>query len=192
MLDVISEQARVLLGLGNDLRDVDALQMALRTIVIYLFTLAIIRIGSKRFLGESTAFDFIVSIMLGSIMSRAVNGTAPFGPTLAAGVVLLFIHWVFAMLAFHSRWFGYLVKGEPILLIKDGVVQEDGMRRSHITANDLTGALRIQTNQTDPTKVKLAYLERNGQISIISQEREPRIVTLSIEDGVQTVRIEMV
>jgi uncharacterized membrane protein YcaP (DUF421 family) len=192
MLDMISEQARVLLGLGNDLRDVDAIQMALRTIVIYLFTLAIIRIGSKRFLGESTAFDFIVSIMLGSIMSRAVNGTAPFGPTLAAGVVLLFIHWVFAMLAFHSRWFGFVVKGEPILLIKDGVVQEKGMQRSHITANDLTGALRIQTNQTDPAKVKLAYLERNGQISIISQEREPRIVTLSIEDGVQTVRIEMV
>jgi uncharacterized membrane protein YcaP (DUF421 family) len=159
--------------------------------VIYIFTLGIVRLGSKRFLGETTAFDFIVSIMLGSIMSRAVNGSAPFVPTLVAGVALLFIHWVFAMLAFHSRWFGYLVKGDAILLIKDGIIQTEGMQRAHITENDLTGALRIQTNQTDPTRVKLAYMERSGQISIIANEREPRFVTLSVEEGIQTVRIEM-
>lgn len=190
-MEILGEQINLLLGIGKDIRDVDAVQMALRTIVVYMFTLGIVRVSSKRFLGETTAFDFIVSIMLGSIMSRAVNSTAPFGPTLVAGVVLLVLHWLFALLAFRSRWFGFIVKGDAILLIKDGVVQEDGMRRSHITENDLTGALRIQTNQTDPARVKLAYLERNGQISIIANEREPRVVTLGIEEGIQRVRIEM-
>ena len=191
MFEILGEQIHLLLGLGSDIRDVDAAQMALRTVVVYIFTLAIVRVSSKRFLGETTAFDFIVSIMLGSIMSRAVNGSAPFGPTLAAGVVLLLMHWLFALLAFHSRLFGFIVKGDAILLIKDGVAQPEGMRRAHITENDLTGALRIHTNQTDPTRVKLAYMERNGQISIIANEREPRFVTLSVEEGVQTVRIEM-
>src|ERR1051325_6288546 len=99
MLETLGEQIRVLLeqfhislGLHLDVRDVDPGQMVLRTIVTYIFTLSIVRISSKRFLGETTAFDFIVSIMLGSIMSRAVNGSAPFGSTLAAGVVLLIIH----------------------------------------------------------------------------------------------------
>ena len=190
MFQTLGEQFQLLLGLNLDIRDVDAGQMALRTVVIYLFTLAIVRVSSKRFLGETTAFDFIVSIMLGSIMSRAINSSAPFGPTLVAGAVLLLLHWFFALLAFRSRWFGFIVKGDAILLIKDGVVQEDGMRRSHITMNDLTGALRIQTNQTDPARVKLAYMERNGQISIIANEREPRVVTVAVENGVQTVRIE--
>jgi uncharacterized membrane protein YcaP (DUF421 family) len=188
MFEILGEQINILLGLGKEIRDVDSIEMALRTIVIYLFTLGIVRVSSKRFLGETTAFDFIVSIMLGSIMSRAINSSAPFGPTMVAGAVLLILHWLFALLAFRSRWFGFIVKGDAILLIKDGVVQEDGMRRSHITENDLTGALRIQTNQTDPSRVKLAYMERNGQISIISNEREPRVV----EQGVQTVRIETV
>ena len=191
MLQELLQQFQTLLGLGLDIRDVDSIQMALRTIVIYVFTLAAVRVGSKRFLGETTPFDVIVSIMLGSIMSRAINGTAPFFPSLVAGVILLLLHWVFALLSFYSSAVGYVVKGHAILLIKDGVVQKDGMRRAHITENDLIGALRVQTNQTDPARVKLAYLERNGQISIIANEHEPRVITLSVEEGVQTVRIQM-
>jgi uncharacterized membrane protein YcaP (DUF421 family) len=48
-----------------------------------------VRLGSKRFLGQTSAFDTIVGIMLGSIMSRAINSSAPFFPTLIAGVVLV-------------------------------------------------------------------------------------------------------
>jgi uncharacterized membrane protein YcaP (DUF421 family) len=190
MLEALWEQVQALLGLGLDVSDVGVGQMALRTILIYLFTLAIVRLGSKRFLSEATAFDVIVSIMLGSIMSRAINGSAPFVPTLLSGMVILGLHWLFASLAYRTDWFGSLVKGESVLLIKDGELQTDGMRRASITAKDLTGALRLQTNQTDPAKVQLAYLERNGKISLIPYPREPHIIDVSVRDGVQTVRIE--
>jgi hypothetical protein len=43
--------------------------------------------------------------MLGSIMSRAINGSAPLVPTLLAGAVLLGLHWLFALLAVHTSWF---------------------------------------------------------------------------------------
>src|SRR5690348_8778006 len=75
------------LALGRDVADVGAVAMALRTIVVFAFTLAIVRLGSKRFLGEASPFDFIVGIMLGSVMSRAINGSAPFFPTLVSGTV---------------------------------------------------------------------------------------------------------
>jgi uncharacterized membrane protein YcaP (DUF421 family) len=165
--------------------------MALRTVIIYAFTLAIVRLGSKRFLGKASAFDTIVGIMLGSVMSRAINGSAPFFPTLAAGVVLIGMHWLLAVLAFHIDWFGPFVKGNPVLLIKDGEVQERGMLRGGITKQDLTQALRQQTKQSDPKKIKLAYLERDGGISIIPFEHEPRVLDISVEDGVQTIRIEL-
>jgi uncharacterized membrane protein YcaP (DUF421 family) len=150
-----------------------------------------VRLASKRFLSEATAFDVIVGIMLGSIMSRAMDGSAPFLPTLLTAAVLLGLHWLFALLAYHTSWFGTLVKGERVLLIKDGEIQPAGMRRGSITEADLAQALRIQTNQTDPARVRRAYLERNGQISIVSYRREPRIVTVAVEDGVQTIRIEL-
>ena len=73
MLQAIGEQFQTLLGLGLDVGDVGAVQMALRTIIIYVCSLAIIRIGSKRVLSQASAFDVIVAIMLGSVMSRAIG-----------------------------------------------------------------------------------------------------------------------
>lgn len=60
MLQAIWEQFQTLLGLGRDVEDVDAVQMALRTIIIYVCSLVIIRIGSKRFLTQASAFDIVV------------------------------------------------------------------------------------------------------------------------------------
>jgi uncharacterized membrane protein YcaP (DUF421 family) len=178
-----------LLGLGLDVQDVHAMQMALRTILISAATLIIVRVGSKRFLSQATAFDAIVAIMLGSIMSRAINGSAPFLRTLAAGVILVGLHWLIAAIAFSSDWFGNLVKGEPVLLIKDGRLNEKGMRGSSVSHRDLEEALRIESHVTEPEKVQLAYLERNGGISVIPHKPEPRVLEVSVEDGVQIVRI---
>jgi uncharacterized membrane protein YcaP (DUF421 family) len=191
MLQTVWDQIQTLLGLGQDVGDVGAVQMALRTSVIYAFSLVIVRLGSKRFLSEATAFDVVVGIMLGSVMSRAINGSAPFSPTLLGGVALVGIHWLLGALAVHASWFGTLVKGSPVLLIKDGEIQREGMRRTGLSNNDLEQALRLRSNQTDPTQVQLAYLERNGGISVIPRKREPCIVDVSVVDGVQTVRIAL-
>jgi uncharacterized membrane protein YcaP (DUF421 family) len=191
MLQTILQQFQSLLGLGRDVANVDALQMALRTIVIYAFTLAIVRFGSKRFLGKASAFDTVVGIMLGSIMSRAINSSAPFFPTLVAGAVLIGMHWLLAVLAFHIAWFGPFVKGNTVLLVKDGQVQQQAMQQGGITRHDLNEALRRQNKESDPARIKLAYLERDGGISIIPFKPEPRVVEVSVKDGVQTVRIEL-
>jgi uncharacterized membrane protein YcaP (DUF421 family) len=154
-------------------------------------SLAIIRIGSKRFLSQASAFDVIVGIMLGSVMSRAINGSAPFFPTLLSGLVFVGMHWFFAALAFRFDWFGTLVKGNPILLIEDGKIQREGMRQAGLSDHDLKQALRMQNNHTDPANIRLAYLERSGNISVIPFKGDPRVLDVSVADGVQTVRIEL-
>ena len=191
MLQALWSQLQSLLGLGLDVGDVNGAQMAVRTVVIYVFSLALIRIGSKRFLSQASAFDVIVGIMLGSVMSRAINGSAPFFPTLVAGAVLVGMHWILAALAYHINWFGPFVKGHPVLLIEDGQIQRRGMRQTGLSDHDLKQALRMQNNHTDPKDIRLAYLERNGNISVIPFKQEPRILDVSVADGVQTVRIEL-
>ena len=191
MLQELWELLQALFGLGAYAESAGPLQMGLRTVLVYVSALALVRLGSKRFLSQATAFDVIVAIMLGSIMSRAADGSSPFLPTLLIAGVLVGVHWLFALLAYHTSWFGNLVKGQRVLLIKDGEIRQDGMREGSITHDDLTQALRMQTKQTDPGKVELAYLERNGQISVISRKLEPQVFTVSVEDGVQTVRIEL-
>ena len=191
MLQAVWEQLQAVFGFGLDAGDMSPVQIGLRTVLVYVSTLLIVRLSSKRFLADASAFDVVVGIMLGSVMSRAISGSTPFFPTLLAGAALLALHWLFGVVAYHTSWFGFWIKGERVLLIKDGDIQRDGMRRGSITSDDLKQALRLKTNQTDPATVELAYLERNGQISVIPSQREPRILDVSVKDGVQTVRIQL-
>ena len=190
-METLSNLLEPLLGLGLDAGDIDPGQMALRALVIYGFTLLIVRIGSKRFLGKATAFDVIMGIMIGSVMSRAINGSAGLLATAAAGAVLVGIHWLFGVIAYHTDWFGNVVKGAPVKLIEDGRVREDAMRGSSLSQNDLDEALRLEGMNPDSSSVALAYLERNGSISVIRRESDPRVLDVSVADGVQTVRIEL-
>jgi uncharacterized membrane protein YcaP (DUF421 family) len=190
-MEALVETVRELLGLGRDIADVDALQMALRTVIIYASALIIIRLGSKRFLGKATAFDVIVAIMLGSILSRGINGSAPFLPTIVAGAVLVGLHWLLAFLTSRLDWLGPLVKGNPVLLVEDGTIREEGMRRAGLSTRDLEEHLRLRANETDISNVRLAVLERNGEISVVPKERAPRVLDVSVEDGTQTVRVEL-
>jgi len=100
-------------------------EMALRTLIVYAAALAIVRLGSRRFLSQASAFDVIVAIMLGSVMSRAINGSAPFGATLVSGAVLVGLHWLIATAAYRLDWLGPIVKGRPVRLIVDGTVDHD-------------------------------------------------------------------
>lgn len=160
-----------LLDLSSAPTDPDSGSMALRTVLVYLFTLVIVRLGSRRLLSKPSAFDVIVAIMVGSIMSRAINGSAAFVPTLIAGAMLILLHWAFAAAAFRVHWIGAMVKGARITLIRDGKVLPEGVRRAQISEEDLAAALRLQIRDEDVSKVALAYMERSGDISVIPRPR---------------------
>jgi uncharacterized membrane protein YcaP (DUF421 family) len=75
-------------------------------------------------------------------------------------------HWVITALALRSHMFGTLLKGHVRLLVEDGVPLVENMRRSHISRHDLEEALRLK-GVDDIQKVRRAYKERNGEISVI-------------------------
>src|ERR671921_869095 len=111
-------------------------QMALRAVVVYVVTVIIVRLGKKRFMGQGTAFDVILGIMLGSIVSRAITGNAPLLPALAAGAVLLAMHSLFSAVAMHWHGFGGLIKGHHRLLVRHGQVDGREMRKAHMSDRD--------------------------------------------------------
>ncbi len=136
-MDEIEGLLRMVLGLGLESRDITVLQMALRAAVVYVVTVVIVRLGKKRFMGRATAFDVILGIMLGSVVSRAITGNAPLGPALAAAAVLVAMHWLFSAVALRWHGFGQAIKGEPRLLIEKGKVDERAMRKAHMSDKDL-------------------------------------------------------
>ena len=169
----------------------DILATTVRSLLVYGFALALVRLGSKRFLSKASAFDFVVAIMLGSILSRAVRPSGDLGPTLLSAALLVAVHWVLASLTSRLDWFGPLVKGRPTLLVKNGQPDRQAMRESGVSEQDLEQAIRLQARRTDASQVRLATLERDGSISVIPADRPPTVLDVQVEHGVQTVRIRL-
>ncbi len=189
-MDDLWGMLRPALGLGLDSKELGTAQMALRAGVVYAAMVVAVRLGKKRFMGQATAFDVILGIMLGSLASRAITGNAPLGPTLAAAGALLAMHWAFSALALRWHRFGVAIKGRPVVLVREGRADERAMRAAHLTEHDLHEDLR-RRGVGRVEQVAEARLERNGDISVIQAEKPPRVVEVRVADGVQTVRIEM-
>lgn len=146
-------------------------QMAIRAVVVFFVALVIIRIGNKRIFGKHSAFDIVLGIMYGSILSRAITGNSPFFPTLVAALVLVVLHRGLATLAYYTSFgFGNFIKGRPVQLVKDGELLEDAMRKNGITKNDLIETMRVDGSVDHFDEVESAYLERSGNISIIKKK----------------------
>lgn len=169
-LNSILDQA---IGLHRKPEDIGALQMSLRALIIFAAATAYIRVGSRRFIGRSTSLDVVLGIIFGSVISRAVTGNAPFFPTLAASLTLVALHWVLSSIAAKHHAFGRFVKGSPCVLIRDGRLQHEAMAISHISEHDLEQALRVHGLPSDFNQVKLAMLERNGDVSVVPKDSKP-------------------
>ena len=156
-----------LLGLGAKPEDLTFVQISLRGVIVFVATLIMVRLGHKRSLSRKTAFDAVLLVILASVLSRAINGSAAFFATLGGGLVLVLLHRLLAFIAFHSHRFGCLIKGLPEVIIEDGDFVLDTMRRNHISTHDVEEDMRLNLRDDDVSKVKKGRVERSGDISFI-------------------------
>jgi uncharacterized membrane protein YcaP (DUF421 family) len=161
-------------GLLGDPPDLSWAQMALRAVLVFVIALVYLRFANKRFMGRYTAFDAVLAIIFGSVMSRGVNGQAPFWPTMLSGAVLLALHWIIGAIALRSLRFSRFVKGSPRLLIENGKMNTAEMRRAHISEEDLIEDLRYEAHIDSVEGVQAAHLECNGKISVILEKKAER------------------
>ena len=156
-----------LLGLGARPEELTFVQISLRGVVVFIATLAMVRLGHKRSLSRKTAFDAVLLVILASVLSRAINGNAAFFATLGGGLVLVLLHRLLAWCAFHSHWFGILIKGRPEVIIENGDFVVSAMHRNHISTHDVEEDMRLSLRDDDLSKVKKGRVERSGDISFI-------------------------
>lgn len=159
------------LGFRSAPENLTFVQVALRGVIVMLAAIVMVRLGDKRFLARLGAFDFVLGLILASMLARAINGTAAFFPTLGGGFVLVGVHRLLGILSQRSHRFGVLVKGRSDVVIKNGCVLEQALRKNHLSEHDLLEELRLQGKVESPGDVRLATVERNGTISVILQPR---------------------
>ena len=157
------------LGLGVEPKDLTFVQISLRGIIVFLATLIMIRCGHKRSLARKTAFDAVLIVIVASVLSRAINGTAAFFATLGGSLVIVLVHRVLAFIAYYSHGFGVLIKGRPDLIIENGDLILGSMRRNHISRHDVEEDLRLEAKTENLKKIRAGYVERSGDISFIEK-----------------------
>ena len=153
-----------LFGEGNDL---SSLQMAMRAAATFFAALVFIRISGRRSFGQRSPFDYVVAILLGATLSRAIVGASPAVPTLVASLVIVLTHRALAWACIRSRALESLVVGVEREVYGDGRFNEREMVAALITRTDVLETVRQELGSDALDRVKSAILERNGEISII-------------------------
>ena len=143
-------------------------QMCARSLVVFIYGVLLVRFGHTRVFGKGAAFDIMLSVIVGSNLSRALTGNAAIWEVLITTTFLVGLHWLVAEIAFRSKTFATLVKGQPQVLIEDGKVNERVRSHENIGERDIRSALRDGGVET-VEEVKKAVLERDGSITVISR-----------------------
>lgn len=143
-------------------------QMCLRASVLFIYGIILLRLAGTRIFGKAVPLDIIMSVIIGSNLSRCLTGNAPLVPTMVATAFLLALHWGLAQWAHRSKGFATLVKGKPHVLVREGEIDYSAMRHEGIGIRDLETAMR-DGGVNDMEEVRTATLERDGSITVIAR-----------------------
>lgn len=133
----------------------------------YLALILILRISGKRTLSKLNAFDFIVTVALGSTLASVIlTKSVALAEGVLALALLVLLQFVIAWLSVRSQRFEGLIKAEPSLLVRNGVFLDAALRRERITREEVLAAVRAQ-GSADIAGVSAVVLETDGSISVI-------------------------
>lgn len=158
----------LLVGLDGEPGARTVVQTVVRAVIVYGAGLTMLRLAGHRILARHSAIDVLLGILLGSILSRPVNGTAPLLATLLAAAALVALHHLLARLSARHHGLGRVLKGEPHRLVTNGRHDEAAMHAHDISANDLAESFRL-CGHPPSEPVAGAWLERDGHISVVPE-----------------------
>ena len=143
-----------------------ALTLFYRTVLIYLVVLVSIRIMGKREVGELSAFDFVVAIMIAELAAMAMEQTdMPLLVALVPIFTLVALEILLSYLCLKSHTIRNFIDGSPSIVIADGKIIEKELRKLRYNVSDLVGQLR-EKDVSNIADVQYAILETSGELSV--------------------------
>lgn len=142
----------------------------MRPFVVYLFLLVAFRFSGKRELSQATLFDFLIILLISNVVQNAMIGNDnSIGGAFGGVAMLLGLSFTLNRVTSRSRKVRRLLEGSPTLLVHDGRILDQNMKKESVARNDLLMALREQ-GIASLAEVRYAVLELDGKISIIKAD----------------------
>lgn len=140
----------------------------LRSLAIYLFIITAIRIFGKREISQLSVIDLVFILLISNSVQNAMVGenTTLHGGLIAAGTLFI-ANYFLGEIFFRSKRISNLVQGEPLMLIYEGKPIIEHLKKAKISNDELEASIR-EHGIAKITDVNLAVLERDGNISVLS------------------------
>ena len=143
-------------------------EIILRSVAVYLFIIVAIRLFGKKEFSQLTIIDLVFILLISNSVQNAMVGT---NSSLLGGIVaavsLFITNYILKIFLFKNKMASRLFQGSPVMLIHDGVVLKEHLKKEHITIEELELAAR-EHGVSSLNDINLAVLEIDGSISILS------------------------
>lgn len=134
-------------------------------VAIYLAVIVATRTAGPRSLAQMSAFDFIATVAVGSMVASVGLGSVPLTDGLIAVALLFALQYLVALVRQRGTLKG-AIDNQPLLLVQEGQVLEDHLRAARLTYDDLRAHLR-RADVTDVSEVRAVVLETTGEVSVL-------------------------
>jgi uncharacterized membrane protein YcaP (DUF421 family) len=155
---------------GLDEEKLGFYQMGCRAIFVFFIALFYMSVAGLRTFGKKSTFDQITVLMIGALLAKSIIGNESFFAVLFAALLIMLLHRVTAWVCTKNKKVEHFIKGNPLLLIKNGKLIGENLKKVHVTKLDLMETIRQELHEDDISSVKEAYLEASGEISVIRSE----------------------
>ena len=144
----------------------------LRTLLLYMVLIFCVRLMGKRQIGEMEPAEFVVTMLLANLAAIPMqDGAIPLYSGLVSILTVLGMELVLSGLIMHSVVFRRFLCGKPVILINNGKILQENLRRTRVTLDELTGHLR-EKDVLDIRTVQYAILETDGNLSVFPYPKE--------------------
>ena len=144
----------------------------IRTILLYLILIAVIRLMGKRQIGQMEPSEFVVTMLVANLAAIPIqDGEVPLLTGAVPLLTVLGLELVLAAASLRSITLRRLLCGKPVILIENGRILQQNLRKTRITLDELTGHLR-EKDVLDLQAVQYAILETNGNLSVFPYPKE--------------------
>ena len=148
------------------------LVFVLRTVILYLLLIAVIRCMGKRQIGQLEPSEFVVTMLVANLATIPMeNIEDPIHTGVIPIVTVLALELLLALLSLKSIGLRRLLCGKPVILIENGKILRQALKKTRVTLDELMGHLR-EKDVLDPRAVQYAILETNGSLSVFPFPKE--------------------
>ena len=139
---------------------------AMKSVVLYIVMLVMVRVLGKRAIGNFTAFDLLVALMVSDMIGDVVFGGVTFAQGMAGILPIAAMEYVASWVSMKKPSFDRIIEGEPTIVMREGELDRRGMNAERMTECDIDAALRHH-GIDDRRQVRLATVESDGHVSVL-------------------------